>query len=208
MRKKEYIIIFVLISVLMFCNVYTYLQCKKAHKIQTFLYRLNEESGRQIGYLNGMKECRITELFLNGKIIPTNMVVMDMEKHKLNLPDVIKNNMLILRYSEMHCNVCIDSIIARLNAYKDLIGLNNIILLTTSKSSNYIRQFKKMNKVSFEIYNMDRMADSIFVDIGMPYLFIYTSNDKRINNMFIPQKEDSKLTDEYLRSILIKYYTK
>ena len=122
------------------------------------------------------------------------------------ISEVISDNTLILRYSEMHCEVCVDSIVKRLNVYKDSIGLQNIVLLTTSQNFGYMRRFKKINRIPFGIYNIDEALDSVLVDIGMPYLFVYSTLSKRINNMFIPQKEDPQLTDEYLHSILMKYY--
>lgn len=203
MKVKDYVFFAIIVSILISCNIYTYIQCKEGRVIQTFLYKQNKEYGQRIGDLSGVRNCRINELLLNGKKIPTNIKFMDAEKEELNFSDVIKDNMLVLRYSEMHCDVCVDSIVAKLNAYKHMIGQNNMLLLTTTKNSNYIKRFKKMNRISFGVYEMSKSADSVFVDIGMPYLFVYTS--ERISNMFVPQ-EDMKLTDEYLRSIVSKYY--
>ena len=53
---------------------------------------------------------------------------------------------------------------------------------------------------------MGEVLDSILIDIGMPYLFVYSSNNDRINNVFVPQRENQPLTNEYLHSILMKYY--
>ena len=134
------------------------------------------------------------------------MSVVDMQYREKKIADIISDNTLILRYSEMNCDVCVDSIVKRLNAYKDSIGLSNIVLLTTSQNSGYIKRFRKINKISFSIYNMGEVLDSILIDIGMPYLFVYSSNNDRINNVFVPQRENQPLTNEYLHSILMKYY--
>lgn len=53
------------------------------------------------------------------------------------------DNTLALRYSDMSCDVCVDSIVNRLNIYKDSIGLKSIVLLTNSQNTNYIRRFKR-----------------------------------------------------------------
>lgn len=116
------------------------------------------------------------------------------------------DNTLALRYSDMSCDVCVDSIVNRLNIYKDSIGLKSIVLLTNSQNTNYIRRFKKINRIDFNVYILDETLDSVFEDIGMPYLFIYSPDNERMNNMFIPQKEELRLTDEYLHSVLLKYF--
>ena len=145
-------------------------------------------------------------MLLNGTRVRAGLNVVDLQYREKKISDVISDNTLILRYSEMNCDVCVDSIIKRLNVYKDSIGLSNIVLLTTSRNLGYTRRFKKINKISFGIYNMGKVLDSILVDIGMPYLFVYSSNNDRINNVFVPHKDNQRLTDEYLHSVLMKYY--
>jgi hypothetical protein len=73
---------------------------------------------------------------------------------------------------------------------------------------NYVKKFKRVNNIHFDIYGISNALDSVLVDIGMPYLFVYSFVDERINNVFVPQKENVKFTYEYLHSILLKYYTK
>lgn len=124
------------------------------------------------------------------------------------LSDIMSDNTLVLRYSEMHCDVCIDSIVSKLNIYQDSIGLQNIVLFTSTKNMNYVKKFKRVNNIHFDIYGISNALDSVLVDIGMPYLFVYSFVDERINNVFVPQKENVKFTYEYLHSILLKYYTK
>lgn len=111
------------------------------------------------------------------------------------------DNMLILRYSEMNCDVCVDSLISKLNLYMDSVGIENIALFTTSQNKGYIRRFKKVNKIKFDIYDIGLKLDSVLTDIGVPYFFVLSRN-RRVNNMFVPQSEYIDLTDKYLHSIL------
>jgi len=206
MKKKEYLLIFSLALLLVFSSIYGYIRFRNLHDIQSFLYALKKETDVKIGYLEALRDCRFYEMQLNGKRISPSSCVVDMHGYKRKLSDVMPDNTLALRYSDMSCDVCVDSIVNRLNIYKDSIGLKSIVLLTNSQNTNYIRKFKKINRIDFNIYILDETLDSIFVDIGMPYLFIYSPNNKRINNMFIPQKEESRLTDEYLHSVALKYF--
>lgn len=208
MKSKEYLWVILLIVFLLASNIYTCFRCRKANEMQSFLYELKKKSNIKIERLESANECRTNEIFLNGREISVDLGVTDINGNKRTISDIMSDNTLVLRYSEIHCDVCIDSIIAKLNLYKDFIGLQNIVLLTNAKNLNYTKRFRKVNRICFDIYNVDKALDSVLVDIGMPYLFVYSSGNKRINNMFVPQKEDSRLTDEYLHSILLHYYAK
>ena len=206
MKKIEYILFGLFAVFLALSTFYGYMQSQKMCEFRLFFNELKQKSDNQIGWIEALKEYRFNEVILNGTKMSADFNVVDIGENKKKISEVISDNTLILRYSEMHCEVCVDSIVKRLNVYKDSIGLQNIVLLTTSQNFGYMRRFKKINRIPFGIYNIDEALDSVLVDIGMPYLFVYSTISKRINNMFIPQKEDPQLTDEYLHSILMKYY--
>ncbi|MBD9091076.1 MAG: hypothetical protein EGQ20_00875 [Bacteroides oleiciplenus] len=206
MKKREYVLLGLLTIFLVFSTFYGYMQSRKIGEFRLFLKELKQKSDVQMGRIETLKEYRFNEVILNGTNMHADFSVVDIWENKKKMSEVISDNTLILRYSEMHCEVCVDSIVKKLNVYKDSIGLQNIVLLTTSQNFGYMRRFKKINSIPFGIYNMDEALDSVLVDIGMPYLFVYSTLSKRINNVFVPQKEAPQLTDEYLHSILMKYY--
>lgn len=208
MKKKELFLIIIIVFFLVLSNIYGYIRYREIHEVQSFLYELKKDSDIKIGELGALKECRTNEILLNGIEIPLEVEVINMQGYKRKLSDIISNNTLVLRYSEMHCDVCIDSIVSKLSIYQDSIGLHNIILFTSTENLKYVKKFKRVNNIHFDIYSISNALDSVLVDIGMPYLFVYSFTNKRINNVFVPQKENEKFTDEYLHSILLKYYTK
>lgn len=207
MKKKELILTITLMLFLVVSNIYGYIRYKKVRDVQLILYELKKDSDFKIGQLGTLRECRNNEMYLNGIVVSHDLEVTNLEGIKKKLSDIISNNTLVLRYSEMHCDVCLDNVINKLNLYQDSIGIQNIMLFTNTDNINYIRKFKRINKIHFNIYSTDDKLDSILVDIGMPYLFIYSLDSKRINNVFVPQKEDVKLTSEYLHLIYLKYFT-
>lgn len=87
----------------------------------------------------------------------------------------------------------------------DSVGIENIALFTTSQNKGYIRRFKKVNKIKFDIYDIGLKLDAVLTDIGVPYFFVLSRN-RRVNNMFVPQSEYIDLTDKYLHSIYMKYW--
>lgn len=129
---------------------------------------------------------------------------MNIRGEYIDLLDYVVGNKLIFRYSELNCSTCIDAQIQNLNEFAKLIGVHNILLLTTYQNDIYMQRFRKVNKIKFEILNIDQ--DSVLADIGVPYFFILTSKEMRIQSMFIPQKEEPKLTYDYLQLIREKYF--
>mgnify|MGYP000756873335 CR=1 FL=1 len=194
MKRKELNLAIILVLFLLLSNIYSYIQYKEISEVQSFLYELKKDSDIKIGQLEALKECRANEILLNGNEISRDWEITNLQGGRETLSDIMSDNTLVLRYSEMHCDVCIDSIVSKLNIYQDSIGLQNIVLFTSTKNMNYVKKFKRVNNIHF--------------DIGMPYLFVYSFVDERINNVFVPQKENVKFTYEYLHSILLKYYTK
>lgn len=208
MKKKELLLTIILVLFLVLSNIYGYIRYKKVRDVQLILHELKKDSDLKIGQLGALEECRNYEMCLNGVEVSPDLEVTNLEGVKKKLSGVISNNTLILRYSEMHCDVCLDSVINKLNLYQDSIGIQNIMLLTNTDKINYIRKFKRINNIHFNIYSTDNKLDSVLVDIGMPYLFVYSFESKRMNNVFVPQKENVKLTSEYLHLIYLKYFTK
>ena len=208
MKKKELFLTIILVFFLVLSNIYGYIRYQEIFEVQSFLYELKKDSDIKIGQLESLKECRANEILLSGNKMSHDLEITSIQGNRKKLSDIMSNNTLVLRYSEMHCDVCIDSIVSKLSIYRDSIGLQNIILFTSTENVNYIQRFKRVNNIHFNIYSISNGLDSVLVDIGMPYLFVYSFADERINNVFIPQKENAEFVREYLHSILRKYYTK
>jgi hypothetical protein len=152
------------------------------------------------------KTCREFEIFFNGKTIPLNSKVIGERDSIIYLKDIIYDNSIILRYSELHCNTCVDIMIENLINYSNYIGNKNIILLSTSTTSNYIRQFKKFKNIEFMIYELTYGLEDLFIDIEIPYFFVIEKSTMRVNSAFIPQKEYPELIDKYLENIIKEYF--
>lgn len=67
-----------------------------------------------------------------------DLIVYDVDNNKKILGDIIDKDKLILRYSNLNCNTCIEEQLKNINKYQDSIGIQNIILLTTYQSTIYI----------------------------------------------------------------------
>ena len=204
--KKKYLVIVLLFLVANTC--YIYHQHVGLKKVHSFLSELRQDTGERLGILEMQKEDRMYEIQFNGQLIDKELTVIDTDGKQKKIGDlIIDNPKLVFRFSELNCDKCIDAQIRNLNEYVDSIELQNIILLTDFQSLEYMRSFQKSNKVKFPIYNMEAEIDSVLVNIDLPYFFVLTPQEERIQCMYIPHKEIPFLTEVYLSSVKRKFFT-
>mgnify|MGYP002753476988 FL=1 len=176
-------------------------------KVIDALMKSVEASFLQNAELRMHKENRLYELEYNGDFLSDSLLLTDVNGLKVKLRDVINENKLILRYSELNCQTCVDEQINNLNTYADSIGVDRILLFTNYETDVYMRRFKKLNKIKFAIYNMKTDANKLLKDIGLPYMFVLSPNKKmRVQYMYIPQKEIPLLTSSYLKMVKDKFF--
>ena len=176
-------------------------------KVIDALMKSVEASFLQNAELRMHKENRLYELEYNGDFLSDSLLLTDVNGLKVKLRDVINENKLILRYSELNCQTCVDEQINNLNTYADSIGVDRILLFTNYETDVYMRRFKKLNKIKFAIYNMKTDANKLLKDIGLPFMFVLSPNKKmRVQYMYIPQKEIPLLTSSYLKMVKDKFF--
>ena len=168
---------------------YIYHQHVGLKKVHSFLSELRQDTGERLGILEMQKEDRMYEIQFNGQLIDKELTVIDTDGKQKKIGDlIIDNPKLVFRFSELNCDKCIDAQIRNLNEYVDSIELQNIILLTDFQSLGYMRSFQKSNKVKFAIYNMEAEIDSVLVNIDLPYFFVLTPQEERIQCIFLIKK--------------------
>ena len=119
----------------------------------------------------------------------------------INIRDIAKNDKLVFRYSEMNCNVCVDSQLVVLKQLCELIGENKIIIITTYVNALNMAKFKRINQIKPPIYNLIGEGLGLQIDsLNMPFYFTLTK-DGIITNVFIPEKEYPKSTQLYIKTI-------
>lgn len=105
---------------------------------------------------------------------------------------------LVMRYSYIHCNACVDSIMVILNDFSKQTGIKPLILSQYANRRDYIN-FVRVNQIKQPIYCVE---DTLCIadNLDVPYLFVLDS-DMKCNNFFIPRKEYTKGAKMYLNSI-------
>lgn len=115
--------------------------------------------------------------------------------------DKIKQNKksLILRYSYLSCQPCVDNIIANIKQFVEENDTLEVLLLSNYQCKKDLRNFKRINTIFTEVYNIKHLDISLEKE-NVPYMFIIDEN-MNIFNFFIPRKEIPELTKQYLQRV-------
>lgn len=203
--KLNYVLILIIALIVVGFNIYVFKQNGAIRTMQNYVLRLRERDSIKINDRKVELKIRRYELENSGKKLPSHLDALDVNGNKVSLSQIINSDKLILRYSELNCNTCVSKQLDILNSYIDSIGDKNVILLTNYDNNIYMKQFKKVAKIKFAIYNVGSELNELIPDIERPYFFILEQS-LRINNMYIPQMDEEELTKAYLHCIAKSYF--
>jgi hypothetical protein len=122
----------------------------------------------------------------------------DGKRHTLN-ELVNKRSKLIFRYSELDCDMCIDSVISIIKKISPLKKIPNLIIISDFKSDRNFQIREKYKKHPYPIYNISSANLGLPIENkNFPFLFIITE-DLKATKLFIPLKEFPYQTIEYIK---------
>ncbi|PSL24445.1 hypothetical protein [Chitinophaga ginsengisoli] len=111
---------------------------------------------------------------------------------------------LVVRFSEVNCETCVESIFSVLEASK-AIDSSHVIVLVDFRSEAYLRTFVRLNTIRFPIFKHPAINSFLHADaLGYPYLFV-ADRDGLLHHFFCPAKEDPQRTIAYLNSIKLLF---
>lgn len=102
---------------------------------------------------------------------------------------------MIVRYSELNCQSCVDSLLFYAGQFANKVGCENVQVWATYSNRRNFSLTERLNKKAIDI--LDARDFSFGLDsINVPYMFILNS-DMTISNVFIPHKEFPDSYDWY-----------
>jgi hypothetical protein len=199
MRKVQIVTIFVLI----FFNLFLLYRIKGYISINDQLY---ENNLKLISY-NSFNENQI-KILKNYMIIAKysenisikKEILISNEKGKFKLDKIIDNGFkLVLRYTELNCQSCVDTELSSLQNLANKIGMEKIVILASYKNNEDLIKFKRLNKLKLPMYNVDSLSIPL-ENMNIPFYFI-CDKEFKTKLVFIPKKEISNLTVDYLKLV-------
>ena len=111
---------------------------------------------------------------------------------------------LVFRYSQLNCNICVDSQMDFVKKFANKYGYDKLIMVSNYKFKKNIFQFKTLNNINNEIYNIE-VLDSALDILNIPYYFIL-DKDCHPTKFHFPEKIFPENTKEYFKSIEDQYF--
>lgn len=205
MKKQS--LLFILLFVV-FSGVLVYIYVKNMDSRATQRKLIETLSNLQIEYsvLSSIADNRVHEFSRNGILLDKSHSVFDVEGKIHKLGEIIRENMLVFRYSMYNCNTCIEEQLEILKNNRDSLDLSHIVLLVDYESYLQMSRHAKINNIEFSIFNTGDELRNLIPDLGLPYYFVINENEMRINKMLIPMKETRSITEQYMTSVKHNYF--
>lgn len=129
--------------------------------------------------------------------------------NKIMLTALLNNDnpKLVFFYSQLNCQVCVNTEIKKLKLFSEKIGKGNIIIISSYKNKKDYLIFKKIHNLNLKIYNIG-LKNTLGLPLenyNVPFLFIANSKF-RTQNIFVPFKGLPSISDMYYDFILNKYF--
>ncbi len=123
---------------------------------------------------------------INGKMIP-NLEIPDLTGKSNKLLSLINNKMtLIVLYSDISCNVCVDELFTNCSLLNKKYKNLNIIVIASTRNKANLLKFKKINKINNIILddNKYEFKNSLAI-ISIPTMILVKPNGTITNSFFI-----------------------
>lgn len=123
-------------------------------------------------------------------------------KQHILLKDLIGNQTkFVFNYSELNCQVCVDSQVKYVRQLAAEVGVDKIVILATYKNQRDLYLFKRLHNLNIEIYNKHEQTLGLGEEeMTVPVLFI-TDQSLKSNYVFVPDKTIPELSKGYYKFI-------
>lgn len=131
-----------------------------------------------------------------GLIIDETVKVRNEEQELVLLKDVFQGKTLVVRISQSHCQVCIETVIPMLKAS----GIEDIVILADYTNKRFLKKFKENHEIEYRCFTIENSPRLPIDDLNIPYLYVMDKN-MQVDCLFIPHKEIPEQTERYLKTM-------
>jgi hypothetical protein len=150
-------------------------------------------------------EFQAEEIILNNGVkLSQNLKLIDESNNSIQLSDVLDLPKLIIRYSALACDICLDIELKQLSKYIKKTNIDCILILTSDYNVRSLKVMEKSLPFSLKIYRIEEM--------NIPYeqknngLFVFMlDKELTVKDFFVPEKTLPELSNIYYRTLDDKY---
>lgn len=170
------------------------------HKVKNTLFEVIENNENWENYIHFYKYKEQIEINCISQQLNQNIFL---EKKLWNnfIDKYKKEKILVLVYSKLHCNVCVEELIELIKANWDDSNKERIVLFVDYDQKRYSDIFKKINKIDFNTLRVDIAQINEIVPIKDLPFFMIIDNGIEIEKIFIPDKNDPTNTAIFLKFV-------
>jgi peroxiredoxin len=153
--------------------------------------------------VDNMSFLRPFELQSEEYTLSPETVIRDEDGQLLSFNDIFGNDeyVLVFRFSEMHCDICINQHFMMFKELSSKINLNKLVLLSSYSNTKKIKILKHTHKLDFRIFNIMDDIGIPMEKVNNPYFFVVNKN-LECHRFFTAIKENPELTISCVKAIL------
>ncbi len=203
MQKSEKFIWYLLTTALFVCNVFAFINLyKKDRLISICTDNWQKSQNKNITLINNFIEWERKCVESENFPLSDQLILKDLEGNSYLLKEKLNQSpILFFRFSGTNCETCIDLEIQRMTQYLSDVKHDKVVILASDKNVDELSYFKKINGIKFEIFLVEKEDIRIPLEqYNIPYLFTL-SPDGFTNTVFIPERNESKFSEQYYNLI-------
>jgi hypothetical protein len=207
MKKNIVLILSGTLVILLFVTIYLVVSLKKTVKEKEEYIKSNSDSQFYMNVNYKILEDQTIQYNNEATVISENIILEDEKGKKIPLKGIYKNKtILVLRYSELNCQECVNKQVKALKDFAKEVGEDNILLIASYRERRNLYLFKRMNQIHFNVYNIKEDGLGMNLEkLSIPYFFVLDHNNIA-SLVFIPTKEFESLLKSYLSVIKNRYF--
>jgi hypothetical protein len=136
-----------------------------------------------------------------------DLTVIDDKNSPVSFTQIMNDNSpkLIIRYSALACDICLEEELKIIHNYLSKINENNIIILASNYNVRNLRVLKNSLSIDIKVYQIEKIGIPFEETNNNLFLFI-VDKESIIKDFFIPEKTLPNMSRDYYEIIYDKYW--
>lgn len=140
----------------------------------------------------------------NRQINPFQELKIEGDTSTLRFLDLVTQPILFFYYNELSCDPCSDIELDKLDSISNIIGSENVFLLSKNSSFKDIYLLRRINSFRFRVALVDELINLPISNYPSNYYFVLDSNYV-IKLFFVPVRKNQDLNELYYSQIIKQF---
>ena len=204
MKKLIFLLVAFVLLLLAFNVVILNKYKKTLAESELLIDRYNDLSAREARESSILKKQAILQQVAETMLLSDIEFKSPKNNSNVKLSALLKsgNPKLFFRFKETDCDACVQSSLRLIEETTAHMPRSEIVILSGYKNARQFYAYAEQQLIS--VYNADNLP-TVLDEQEQPYFFVMDSN-LRMQNVFIPTKEDVNYTADYLNCVSHKYW--